>query len=272
MPHYGPRGPTLSSGVLSPTRRTVLAAIAASAVSAVLEGPPAIARASDLPTTIAEAGKRFRSGGLTSLDLTNAYLAGIEKLEPQLNAFIAVLKEEALKTATERDAEMRTGKDRGPLHGVPIVVKDLFEMRGTRTTVGSKAFKDRATDRDATVVRKLLDAGVVVLGKTNMNEFAAGVSGTNATFGDTHNPWNLDRSPGVLRAEPAPRLPLGFVSGVLAPIRVDPFAFRHPGWASPGSGRPLGWSASTASIRGRAASTALDHSPETFTISRCYWT
>jgi aspartyl-tRNA(Asn)/glutamyl-tRNA(Gln) amidotransferase subunit A len=58
------------------------------------------------------------------------------------------------------------------------------------------AFKDRATDRDATVVRKLLDAGVVVLGKTNMNEFAAGVSGTNATFGDTHNPWNLERSPG----------------------------------------------------------------------------
>jgi hypothetical protein len=213
MPHHDPRGPTLSSGVRSPTRRTVLAGIAASAVSAALEAPPAVAKASDLPTTIAEAGKRFRSGGLTSLDLTKAYLAGIEKLEPQLNAFIAVLKEEALKTATEQDTELRAGKDRGPLHGVPIVVKDLFEMRGTRTTVGSKAFKDRATDREP-----------------------------------------------------------GFVSAGLARIRVDPFAFRHPGWASPGSGRPLDWSASTASIRGRAASTALDHSPETFTISRCSWT
>jgi aspartyl-tRNA(Asn)/glutamyl-tRNA(Gln) amidotransferase subunit A len=186
----------LSSNVLSPTRRTVLAGIAAGGVSAVLKAAPAVARAADLPTTIAEAGTRFRSGDLTSLDLTKAYLTGIEKLEPQLNAFIAVLKEEALKTATERDAELRAGRDRGRLHGVPIVVKDLFEMRGTRTTVGSKAFKDRATDRDATVVRKLLDAGVVVLGKTNMNEFAAGVSGTNATFGDTHNPWNLERSPG----------------------------------------------------------------------------
>src|SRR5229473_4535900 len=184
------------SNVLSPTRRTVLAGIAAGGVSAVLKAAPAVARAADLPTTIAEAGTRFRSGDLTSLDLTKAYLTGIEKLEPQLNAFIAVLKEEALKTATERDAELRAGRDRGRLHGVPIVVKDLFEMRGTRTTVGSKAFKDRATDRDATVVRKLLDAGVVVLGKTNMNEFAAGVSGTNATFGDTHNPWNLERSPG----------------------------------------------------------------------------
>jgi aspartyl-tRNA(Asn)/glutamyl-tRNA(Gln) amidotransferase subunit A len=195
MPDHLP-GPMLSSNVLSPTRRTVLAGIAAGGVSAVLKAAPAVARAADLPTTIAEAGTRFRSGDLTSLDLTKAYLTGIEKLEPQLNAFIAVLKEEALKTATERDAELRAGRDRGRLHGVPIVVKDLFEMRGTRTTVGSKAFKDRATDRDATVVRKLLDAGVVVLGKTNMNEFAAGVSGTNATFGDTHNPWNLERSPG----------------------------------------------------------------------------
>src|SRR5262249_58830845 len=155
-----------------------------------------------------------------SLDLTTAYLTGIEKLEPQLNAFIAVLKEEALKTATERDAELRAGRDRGRLHGVSIVVKDLFEMRGTRTTVGSKAFKDRATDRDATVVRKLLDAGVVVLGKTNMNEFAAGVSGTNATFGDTHNPWNLERSPGGSSSGTGAAITAGpWLSGACCPPR-----------------------------------------------------
>src|SRR5205823_1031135 len=128
MPDHLP-GPMLSSNVLSPTRRTVLAGIAAGGASAVLKAAPAVARAADLPTTIAEAGTRFRSGDLTSLDLTTAYLTGIEKLEPQLNAFIAVLKEEALKTATERDAELRAGRDRGRLHGVPIVVKDLFEMR-----------------------------------------------------------------------------------------------------------------------------------------------
>jgi len=134
MPDHLP-GRMLSSNVLSPTRRTVLAGIAAGGVSAVLKAAPAVARAADLPTTIAEAGTRFRSGDLTSLDLTKAYLTGIEKLEPQLNAFIAVLKDEALTAATERDAELRAGRDRGRLHGVPIVVKDLFEMRGTRTTV-----------------------------------------------------------------------------------------------------------------------------------------
>ena len=131
----------LSSAARAPTRRVVLAGIATGAAGAALKAPPALALASDLPATIAEAGKRFRSGGLTSLDLTRAYLAGIDKLEPQLNAFITLLKEEALRTAAERDAELRAGRDRGPLHGVPIVVKDLFEMRGTRTTVGSKAFR-----------------------------------------------------------------------------------------------------------------------------------
>src|SRR5258708_9666835 len=212
MPDHLPR-PMLSSNVLSPTRRTVLAGIAAGAASAALKAAPAVARAADLPTTIAEAGKRFRSGDLTSFDLTKTYLTGVEKLEPQLNAFIAVLNEEALKTATERDDELRAGRDRGRLHGVPIVVKDLFEMRGTRTTVGSKAFKDRVTDRDATVVRKLLDAVVAVLSKTNMNEFAAGVSGTNATFGDTHNPWNLERSPGGSSSGTAAAITAGLCLG-----------------------------------------------------------
>jgi aspartyl-tRNA(Asn)/glutamyl-tRNA(Gln) amidotransferase subunit A len=106
----------LSSNVLSPTRRALLAGIATDVGNAALKAAQAVARAADLPTTIAEAGKRFRSGDLSSLDLTKAYLAGIEKLEPQLNAFIAVLKEGALKTAAERDAELRAGRDRGPLY------------------------------------------------------------------------------------------------------------------------------------------------------------
>ena len=120
------RRPMLASNAISPTRRTILAGIAASGASAALKVAPAVARTADLPTTIVEAGNRFRSGDLTSFDLTKAYLAGIEKLEPQLNAFIAVLKDEALTAATERDAELRAGRDRGRLHGVPIVVKDLL--------------------------------------------------------------------------------------------------------------------------------------------------
>lgn len=149
-----------------------------------------------MPMSIAEAGKRMRSGSLSAVDLTKAEFHYIEQFQPKLNMFIAQMKEAALKTAAERDAELKSGKDRGPLHGIPILVKDLYEMAGTKTTVGSKAFVDRVSKEDATSVHRLIEAGVVVLGKTHMNEFAAGVSGTNAYFGDCHNPWALDRSPG----------------------------------------------------------------------------
>jgi aspartyl-tRNA(Asn)/glutamyl-tRNA(Gln) amidotransferase subunit A len=149
-----------------------------------------------MPMSIGEAGKRMRDKSLTSEQLTKAYFHCIDQFQPKLNMFISQLKDRALKTAAERDAELAKGKDRGPLHGIPILVKDLYEMAGTKTTVGSKAFVDRQSTEDATSVHKLLEAGVVVLGKTNMNEFAAGVSGTNAFFGDAHNPWALDRSPG----------------------------------------------------------------------------
>lgn len=149
-----------------------------------------------MPMSIREAGKRMRDGSLSCVELTNAYYHYIELYQPKLNMFISQLKEMALKTAAERDAELKQGKDRGPLHGIPILVKDLYEMASTITTVGSKAFVNRHTSEDATTVHHLREAGVVVLGKTNMNEFAAGVSGTNAYFGDCHNPWALDRSPG----------------------------------------------------------------------------
>ncbi len=148
------------------------------------------------PTTIIEAGRRLRDGSLSSEALTKAYLQCIKQLEPQLNAFITLMEEQALETATARDAELRAGEDRGPLHGIPIVHKDIYDTAGVLTTVGSEFFEGRVPEEDATVVGRLNEAGVVVLGKTNMNEFAAGVSGTNAFYGDTHNPWDLSRSPG----------------------------------------------------------------------------
>jgi aspartyl-tRNA(Asn)/glutamyl-tRNA(Gln) amidotransferase subunit A len=198
---------------------TAASVVGAGAVGALPAGPagarPAQAQATPraLPASIAEAGKWLRDGSLKSLDLTRAYLACIDRLEPKLNMFLTLMKDEALRTAAERDAELAAGKDRGPLHGVPIVVKDLFEMAGTRTTVGSRAFENRVTDQTATVVRKLLDAGVVVLGKTNMNEFAAGVSGTNAAFGDTHNPWALEHSPGGSSSGTAAAITAGLCLG-----------------------------------------------------------
>ncbi|SFN77328.1 aspartyl-tRNA(Asn)/glutamyl-tRNA(Gln) amidotransferase subunit A [Roseovarius lutimaris] len=149
-----------------------------------------------LPQSVTAAGEAFRSGSLSCRELTQTYLNCIAEFEPKLNAFISILNDEALATAEERDAELAAGQDRGPLHGIPIVVKDLFEVAGTFTTVGSEAFADRMSDSDATIIRKLKDAGCVIIGKTNMNAFAAGVSGTNSTFGDVHNPWDLERSPG----------------------------------------------------------------------------
>jgi aspartyl-tRNA(Asn)/glutamyl-tRNA(Gln) amidotransferase subunit A len=151
---------------------------------------------SKMPETISEAGKRFRDGSLSSERLTKVYLECIKKLEPKLNCFITLTEEYAIKTAQSLDAELKSGKDRGPLHGIPIVHKDLYDTAGFPTTVGSEFFRKRVPKEDATVVRKLKEAGVVMLGKTNMNEFAAGISGTNQFYGDTHNPWALDRSPG----------------------------------------------------------------------------
>jgi aspartyl-tRNA(Asn)/glutamyl-tRNA(Gln) amidotransferase subunit A len=140
------------------------------------------------PGSIAEAAARLRAGELTSVALTEHCLARISAMQPELNAFITVTGDLALATARERDAELKGGRDRGPLHGVPIVHKDCFDTAGVRTTVGAEVFRDRVPRRDATLVRRLAAAGAVVLGKTQMNEFAAGMSGKNAFFGDAHNP------------------------------------------------------------------------------------
>ena len=193
---------TPCEGPPSLRRRTVLAGLAGAGT--VLLAPQlagcasagGTTRGGALPGSIAEAARGLRARNYSCEELTHAYLRGIDELQPRLNAFITVTAELALDQARRLDAELRAGKDRGLLHGIPIVQKDLYDTRGVRTTVGSEFFKDRIPNADATVVRRMAQAGVVSLGKTNMNEFAAGISGTNAFFGDTHNPWDLTRSPG----------------------------------------------------------------------------
>ena len=162
-------------------------------------GKPAVASQASLssaPSSIVEAGSRLRDGSLTAVTLTQYYLECIETLNPQLNAFITVTADQALERAAQLDAELRQRKDRGPLHGIPIVYKDIYNTAGTLTTVGSEFFSERIPEKDATTVERLRNAGTISLGKTNMNEFAAGVSGTNQYYGDTHNPWKLGYSPG----------------------------------------------------------------------------
>ncbi len=148
-------------------------------------------------TTIAEAGARLRDGSLGVEILTRHYLEGIKALQPKLNALITVTEDLALKSAVALDAELKAGMDRGPLHGIPVVIKDDTNVAGYPTTVGSALYKENIPDDDASVVKRLKAAGAVILGKTNMDEFAAGgKGGFNPHYGDTRNPWSLDHEPG----------------------------------------------------------------------------
>src|SRR5437870_8074645 len=145
---------------------------------------------------IEEAAALLRSRQLSPLELTEACLSRIEALEPRLNAFITVTADLAREQAHEAEREISGGRYRGPLHGVPVAVKDLFATRGVRTTAGSRILKDWVPAADATVVRKLREAGAVLLGKLGMHEFAYGISSVNPHFGDVHNPWDTSRIPG----------------------------------------------------------------------------
>jgi len=183
------------------TRREMLGTLTAAGValgaSSALSGcTTAVRSETRLPSTIADAGKRLRDGSLTSETLTRTYLKCISELQPKLNAFITVPEEQALAAAAALDAELKSGKDRGPLHGIPIVYKDNCDTAGILTTMGSQFFSKRVPAQDATVVRLLKDAGTVMLAKANMNELAAGVAGANKYYGNAHNPWDLARWPG----------------------------------------------------------------------------
>jgi aspartyl-tRNA(Asn)/glutamyl-tRNA(Gln) amidotransferase subunit A len=146
--------------------------------------------------TIREAAESLRSGQVSSVELTTAAIARIDRLDANLRAFIAVTPEQAMEQAKRADRELASGTDRGPLHGIPIALKDLFATRGVRTTGGSKIYENFIPDRDCTVVEKLQAAGAVSLGKLNMHELAYGITSANPHFGPVRNPWNQQHSPG----------------------------------------------------------------------------
>ena len=145
--------------------------------------------------TIAEAVPHVRAKRLSPLELTRAYLDRIDSLNPRINAFITILHDEALARAGAMEKEIRDGRYRGPLHGIPIAVKDIFATDGHRTTCGSKILKDHVTHYDATAVSRLKQAGAILIGKLTMSEFADG-DDVNPLTGQrpTRNPWNLERS------------------------------------------------------------------------------
>jgi aspartyl-tRNA(Asn)/glutamyl-tRNA(Gln) amidotransferase subunit A len=139
--------------------------------------------------TIVELAPRLRRKEVSPLELTRACLDRIEKLNPALNAFITLTADAALAEARAAESEILRGEWRGPLHGIPIAIKDLIDTAGTRTTAASALYQNRVPTEDAEVVRRLRQAGAVIVGKNNLHEFAYGGSSLVSFFGDIHNPW-----------------------------------------------------------------------------------
>ncbi len=133
---------------------------------------------------------------LSSSDAVSAAVTRLERLEDKLNAFITVLREPALAEAKKADEEIAHGRNRGPLHGVPVTIKDMFETAGVRTTGGSKILADWVPETDSALVERLRAAGAIIIGKTNLDEFGHGGTSTLSHFGPVHNPWNIDRIAG----------------------------------------------------------------------------
>lgn len=133
---------------------------------------------------------------ISPLEAVDAYLNRVEQVDPKLNSYITVLATEARQAALEAEREIARGGYRGPLHGVPVAVKDQIHSKGIRTTDASKIRSDFVPEEDATVLARLKEAGAILLGKLNMSEFALGDPNSSA-FGPAHNPWDLKRSPGT---------------------------------------------------------------------------
>ena len=146
--------------------------------------------------SIVEAGAALRDGSLTALALTESVLSRIEATEPLLNAYITVTAELAREQASAADDALRDGRDLGPLHGIPVALKDLVDTAGIPTTGGGGFLRDRIPDTDATVYTKLKAAGAVMPGKLNLHEFAFGTTSANPHYGPVGNPWDTSKSPG----------------------------------------------------------------------------
>ena len=142
--------------------------------------------------SIGAVSRRIKERTLSPVDVVDACLKRIATLNPVLNAFITVIADDAREQAKEAEADIRTGGWRGPLHGLPVAVKDFYDTAGVTTTAGFEQFKDRVPDTDAEGVRRLRRAGAIVIGKTNMDALGMATTGLTSYFGPVRNPWNRD--------------------------------------------------------------------------------
>ena len=181
--------------MIQPTRRDFLTTALGAYASGMFAAPPQRGASHQKPDDLAalslsDAAELLHARKVSPVELTNACLARIERLNPVLNAFITVTADQALGEARAAESEIARGRRRGPLHGIPIALKDLFDTAGVRTTAGSAVFADRVPSQDAEVVRRLKLAGAVFVGKLNMHEFAYGDTSAQSHFGPVRNPWN----------------------------------------------------------------------------------
>ncbi len=146
--------------------------------------------------TIASLAPRIAAREVSPVELTACYLERIKRLNPVINAYSTVMEEDAMAAARRAEEEIAGGNYRGPLHGMPVSIKDNLAVQGYPTTAGSRILADWKPDFDATVVTRLREAGAIVLGKNNMHEWAGGGTTMNPYFGTTHNPWDTTRVPG----------------------------------------------------------------------------
>lgn len=157
----------------------------------------------------------LRTGEISPVELIESAFAEIDRRNPQLNAFITLCREEGLKEARQVEREIREGRIRGSLHGIPIALKDIIHIRGVPTTCGSKFYSVDSSQPDATVTAKLKAAGAIIIGKTNLHEFAYGVTTENPHFGTTPNPWNTSHVAGGSSGGSAAAVVAGFCAGAL---------------------------------------------------------
>ena len=165
--------------------------------------------------TIDEAGKLLRQGKLSSVELTRAHLERIRAVDEKVKAFTLVTDDLALKQAEEADRRLRTNTDVTPLTGIPLAIKDVICTKDITTTCGSRMLENFKPPFNATVMERLNAAGAVMLGKTNMDEFAMGSSTEHSAFFPTHNPWDLERAPGGSSGGSAAAVAAGMAMGTL---------------------------------------------------------
>ena len=165
--------------------------------------------------SIAQASDLLRRKQISPVDLTKAVLARIERLDPTINAFITIMDAGALAQAREVEAEISAGNWRGPLHGIPIGLKDLIDTAGIKTTCASALFARRVPTEDAEVVRRLKSAGAVLIGKQNLQEFAYGGTSASSYFGAVHNPWDIERIAGGSSGGSAAAVATGMCFGAI---------------------------------------------------------